>query len=54
VRTVVDEKQGPGFYRVVWDGKDSERREISSGVYFCRLEVRGLKAEMTRRMVLLR
>jgi immune inhibitor A len=33
-----DGEMQPGHYQVVWDGKDSRRREVSSGVYFCRLE----------------
>jgi len=54
VRMLVDEKQEPGFYRVVWDGRDSRGKPVASGVYLCRLEVKGLKAEMTRKMLLLR
>ena len=34
VRTLVNEEQGPGWYRVIWDGKDSLGKEVSSGVYF--------------------
>jgi len=54
VRTLVDEEQVSGYYSVIWDGRDGKGKEVSSGIYFCRLEVIGLKAERTRRMVLLR
>jgi len=54
VRTLVDGKQRPGYYSIVWDGKDDNGMDVSSGIYFCRLEVEGLKAERTRKMVLLR
>jgi len=61
VRTLVDGKQPPGYYSVRWDGRDNQGKEVSSGVYFCRLEVEGLKAESrklkaerTRKMVLIR
>ena len=61
VRTLVDELQSPGEYTVIWDGKDNLGGELASGVYLCRLEVIGLKAESrkpkserTRRLVLIR
>ena len=56
VRTLVDEPQAPGYYQVRWDGRDNLGRELASGIYFYRLkaESRKLKAEMTRKMVLIR
>ncbi len=54
VRTLVDEEQTPGYYSVNWDGRDYLGEEVASGIYFYRLEVMGAKAEMTRKMVLLR
>jgi hypothetical protein len=41
VRILVDEMMDPGSYEVVWDGRDSRGREVSSGVYFCRLQAGG-------------
>jgi hypothetical protein len=52
VTTLVDADQGPGEYRVIWDGRDHKGSEVASGVYFYRLVWQG-KAE-TRRMVLLK
>jgi len=56
VRTLVEGEQAPGYYSVHWDGRDGLGKEVSSGIYFCRLEVRGdrLKVTKTRKMILLR
>jgi len=56
VKTLVDEKQPAGNFRVLWDGRDNSGRDVSSGVYFCRLEVIGdrLKVGKTSKMVILR
>ncbi len=56
VRTLIDEKQSPGYYSVVWNGRDDFRQEVSSGIYFYRLKVKGerLKATKTKKMILLR
>ncbi len=56
VRTLIDEKQSPGYYSVVWNGRDDFGQEVSSGIYFYRLKVKGerLKVAKTRRMVVLR
>ena len=45
VRTLVDEPKSPGSYEVIWDGKDEEGKEVSSGIYFYRLDVRSLDLE---------
>ncbi|HET9251865.1 MAG TPA: T9SS type A sorting domain-containing protein [Candidatus Eisenbacteria bacterium] len=41
VATVVRESLAAGVYRVRWDGRSDEGRELSSGVYFARLESPG-------------
>jgi len=38
VRTLVNKEQVPGYYSVVWNGRDDYGREMASGVYFYRLE----------------
>lgn len=38
VRTLVEAAQGPGRYRVEWDGRDSRGRRLPSGLYLYRLE----------------
>jgi flagellar hook assembly protein FlgD len=38
VRTLVNELQKPGYYRVLWDGKDDLGKAVASGIYFYRIE----------------
>jgi hypothetical protein len=38
VRTLMEEEQEPGYKMVDWDGKDDSGAEVSSGVYFYRIE----------------
>jgi len=35
--SLVNEIQGPSYYRVVWNGQDKNRSQLSSGIYFFRL-----------------
>ncbi len=51
VRSLVDEDKSPGFYSVVWDGKNDEGRKASSGLYFCTVSVGEFRA--ARKMILL-
>lgn len=52
IRTLVNENQTSGRHSVTWDGKDDKGREVSSGIYFYRLEAGDSK--LTRRMVLIK
>jgi len=52
VETLVDDVETPGVKNVVWDGRDSEGRELASGVYFCRMTAP--KHEESRKMLLLK
>jgi hypothetical protein len=36
VKTMFEEKVEPGFYKVIWDGKDNLNRKLSAGIYFIR------------------
>ncbi|TET82834.1 hypothetical protein E3J38_01495 [candidate division TA06 bacterium] len=40
VRTLVEEAREPGYYEVVWDGRDDAGNRVPAGVYFYRLEAR--------------
>jgi len=52
VATLVDAEAATGLYSVLWDGRDSRGRTVSSGTYFYRLT---LGAEsVTRQMTLLK
>ncbi|MFQ5601728.1 MAG: FG-GAP-like repeat-containing protein [bacterium] len=50
VRTLVDEVQTPGFKKVRWNGTDANGVEVSSGVYFVRLQWQNQK--MLRKITL--
>jgi hypothetical protein len=52
VRTLVDEFQTAGNHSTIWDGRDNNYQEVSSGVYFYRIAA-GEYAE-TRKMVLMK
>jgi flagellar hook assembly protein FlgD len=52
VRTLVDQEKLPRRYEVLWDGKDDRGKEVTSGVYFYRLETSGYKE--TKKMILLK
>ena len=52
VKTLVDEAQEAGNYRVQWNGVDSRNNHVSSGVYFYRLVTPEYSA--TRKMVILK
>ena len=52
VRRLVSGTRTEGLHRTVWNGRDEAGREVSSGLYFCRLEAAGVTE--TRKMVLIR
>jgi hypothetical protein len=41
VRDLLDQAETEGPHTVLWDGLDQSRNPVSSGVYFCRLELPG-------------
>jgi len=52
VRSLVDSRKESGTYTVFWDGRDERGREMSSGVYFCRMQAGSFS--QVRKMVLLK
>jgi len=53
VKTLVNEKQTAGKYKVFWNGKDEQGIEVTSGVYFYRLNIedKDFINTFTRKMV---
>ncbi len=52
VKRLVNDNKNPGVYRAQWDGKDSNGRFVSNGVYFYKLSA--IKYTQTMKMVLVR
>jgi len=52
VRTLVDKRQGPGGYEVVWNGRDRWGNPLSSGIYFCQLKAGDLS--LSKKMLLVK
>jgi hypothetical protein len=52
VRDLVCSSQGPGRYRVIWDGRDSGGAAMPSGIYLYTLRAGGMS--LTRKMTLAR
>jgi len=52
VRTLIDEKQEPGVYTVLWDGCDSEGSVVGTGIYFYKLTTAESKA--SRKMMVIK
>jgi flagellar hook assembly protein FlgD len=38
VKTLVNQRKGPGTYVSRWDGKNEYNRHVATGLYYCRLE----------------
>lgn len=43
VRTLINGELNPGYYTVIWDGRDDLNRRVSRGVYFMVLEAEDVK-----------
>ncbi len=52
VKTIVDQDQQPGIYRVNWDGKDNQGKQVANGVYLYRLSAGSFTD--TKKMVMVR
>jgi hypothetical protein len=52
ILTLIDAPRGPGVSEVVWDGTDANGIQVSSGVYFYRLQT--AKSARTKKMLLLK
>ncbi|MBN1350355.1 T9SS type A sorting domain-containing protein [candidate division KSB1 bacterium] len=52
IRVLVDDISNPGFYKIAWDGMDSDGSQVESGIYFC--QMRCGQFVSTRKLVLVR
>ena len=52
VRTLVDEPEGAGTHRVIWDGKSDEGQDVASGVYLYELRIGD--HSQTKKMVMMK
>jgi flagellar hook assembly protein FlgD len=43
VRNLANGNYDPGFYRVIWDGKDEMSKKVHAGLYFVQLETENYK-----------
>ncbi|MCK4311824.1 MAG: T9SS type A sorting domain-containing protein, partial [Candidatus Cloacimonetes bacterium] len=53
VITLVNGYMEAAYHSVVWDGKDSSNRNVSSGIYFYKMKVGG-RYTSTRKMILMK
>ncbi|MCK4655307.1 MAG: T9SS type A sorting domain-containing protein, partial [Candidatus Cloacimonetes bacterium] len=52
VKTLMDCYTSHGDYELIWDGRDDNRKRVSSGVYFYQLKTKDI--EFTKKMLLLK
>ncbi|MCJ7497529.1 MAG: T9SS type A sorting domain-containing protein, partial [candidate division Zixibacteria bacterium] len=38
VRVLVEDAQSPGYYTIYWDGRNDRGEDITSGIYFYRIQ----------------
>ena len=51
VRSLMDTELERGHHKIVWDGKDTNNRNVSSGIYFFKLDSGG-KTSIHKAMLL--
>jgi len=52
IKVLERSNRAPGRYSVLWNGTDDSRRDVASGVYFCRIKAG--KYSETRKVLYLR
>lgn len=53
VRTLVNERRGLGEHSIIWDGRDDNSNECSTGIYFARIRQWGLETSGKPRKLIL-
>jgi len=58
VRQLVNNEQPPNFYRIEWNGNNSQNQSVSSGIYIYRMIAESINTDeqyvQTRKMLLLK
>jgi hypothetical protein len=44
-RTLVSEQQKPGYYSIVWNGRDNQNRTCSQGIYFIQMQTDSYRSQ---------
>ncbi|MCD4818427.1 MAG: T9SS type A sorting domain-containing protein [Candidatus Cloacimonetes bacterium] len=52
VKTVLHDKIPAGIHNIAWSGKDSNNRDVATGVYFCKLKVSNSKTIINKMLLL--
>ena len=52
VITLIDNVMSSGYYSMIWNGRDSGGKLVSSGIYLCRIHTRS--HEKTMRMLFIK
>ncbi|UCG91252.1 MAG: S8 family peptidase, partial [candidate division WOR-3 bacterium] len=52
VRTLIDGVQKQGNFSIIWEGTDDHGKDVSAGIYFCRIESEG--DALTNKLILLK
>jgi hypothetical protein len=47
IKSLINAKQPRGQYSVTWQGTDEQKNPVASGIYFCRLTLKGEKINQT-------
>ncbi len=51
IRTLVNDYQSAGEYKLQWDGKDEHSQLLASGIYFCRLRQNNISVSKALRII---
>jgi hypothetical protein len=54
VKHLVDTRQYPGNHEILWDGRNDDKKEVNSGVYFVRLVFSGIELAKPKKITLIR
>jgi flagellar hook assembly protein FlgD len=46
IKILVNENKAAGTYNITWNGRDNDNRQVSTGVYFYKLQTGGFQKTM--------